>query len=646
MMLLFSTLLAALLAALLAPAQDKPFKVGAPDKPTVAITAVTPGSPEMKPGETFSATFDLQIQDKYHIYPFGRKSAGLAPVFRFEGAEIAGPIEEPAAKIHKDKVLGDYEILEGKISVRVPLRLPAGTKPGPVTIAGRLVYQICDENLCVDNETPFSFKVAAAGDAPAVQAKPAKPPRASVRIDSIRPEKSDVKVGETVKVAFELSMTPTWHIYPADKEQVTGIPTNFVLEGAERVGRVDQPKGILHKDEEGKEYEFYEDKVVMTVPLRLKPGAKPGAFELKGKVTYQICEREGVCIKGEVPFSIPLNVLEGVVKPAAVEDPEYAQRGFFGLMLLGVLGGLISLVMPCTYPLIPITLTYFVKQAAGSRSHGLVLSTLYSLGIIITFTGVGFILTLVLGPSGARVFAANPWVNIVVGLLFIWFTGSLFGWYEIKLPFGLGQALIGGQRKGAGGAFILGLLFAVVTFTCTIPIAATILSLAAGEHRLAAVMAMLAYSATMALPFFLMGLFPGAIKEVPKSGGWLGAVKTSMAFIELALAIFYLSKADQTWEIGVITRAVVLAGYAGACGIVGFYLLNFLRSRPSAARIGCAAVFFGIGGFFAYGFSGKPLGLMETIVPPPAIHGTSFPAALEEARKQGRPLFIEFTGLT
>src|SRR5207245_1868578 len=158
--------------------------------------------------------------------------------------------------------------------------------------------------------------------------------------------------------------------------------------------------------------------------------------------------------------------------------------------------------------------------------------------------------------------------------------------------------------------------------------------------------AMLANSMTMALPFFLMGLFPGAIKEVPKSGGWLSAVKMSMALIELALAIFYLSKADQTWEIGVITRWVVLAGYTGPWLIVGLYLLNFLRSRPSAVRAAFAAVFFGIGGFFAYGFTGKPLGLMETIVPPPEIHGTTFPAALEEAKRQGKPLFIEFTGLT
>jgi len=335
------------------------------------------------------------------------------------------------------------------------------------------------------------------------------------------------------------------------------------------------------------------------------------------------------------------------VQPAAAGGSS-APYGFLALIGLGMLGGLVSLVMPCTYPLIPITLTYFVKQAAGSRSHGLVLSTLYSLGIILTFTGLGFLMSLLLGAGGARTFAANPWVNITVGSLFLWFAGSLFSWYEIQLPFGLGAKLAGGgQRKGAGGAFILGLLFAVVTFTCTIPIAGTILSVAAGgQQQFAALMAMLAYSVTMAVPFFLMGLFPGMIKEVPKAGGWLTTVKVSMGFVEVALACFYYSKADQSWDWGVLNRWIILGVYLLTCLVVGLYLLNFFRSRPTALRVVFAALFFALAGFSAYGLTGKSLGLAETIIPPPPIHGTTMAKALEEAKKQGKPLFIEFTGVT
>jgi len=312
----------------------------------------------------------------------------------------------------------------------------------------------------------------------------------------------------------------------------------------------------------------------------VEKGPAPGAFEVKAKLAYQICNEDN-CFDNATSFAFPLEIVLGEVQPVPKEDS--GQYGFIGLLLLGMLGGLISLVMPCTYPLIPITLTYFVKQAAGSRSHGLVLSTLYSLGIIITFTGLGFLMSVLLGAGGARTFAANPWVNITVAALFLWFAGSLFGWYEIQLPFGLGAKLAGGgQRKGTGGAFILGLLFAVVTFTCTIPIAGTILSVAAGGQRqFAALMAMLAYSVTMALPFFCMGLFPGMIKEVPKAGGWLTTVKVSMGFVEVALACFYFSKADQAWDWGVLTRWVILSIYLGTFIVVALYLLHFFRRPPS-----------------------------------------------------------------
>jgi thiol:disulfide interchange protein len=635
-----------LLLALLALAGPQA-KFGKPDKPSITIMAVTPGSPEVKPGQTFSATFELEIPESWHIYPFGRKSqAGRAPLFRLEGAEIAGPVEQPAAKIHQDKVLGAYEILEGKITVRVPLRLPALSKPGTVVVKGVLDYQICDNNLCVDNKTPFSFKIAAIGDGPAAPVTPPRtPPKASVKVDSARPDRTDVQVGETFRVSFELSMTPEWHIYPADRKQVTGVPTDFVFEAAERVGRVDQPKGTSYREEGVGEYEFFEGKVTMTVPLRLKPGVKPGPFEVRGLVTHQICQKEGLCIAGKTPFSFAVTVLEGKVAPAAIDDAGVAEYGLGALILLGMLGGLISLIMPCTYPMIPITLTYFVKQAAGSRRHGLLLSSLYSLGIILTFTGLGFAMSIILGPGGARIFAANPWVNIVVASMFLWFAGSLFGWYEIKLPGALGQLAGGGQKKGVGGAFILGLLFAVVTFTCTIPIAGVILTYAAGQHRFAALLAMIAYSVTMAMPFFLMGLFPGLIKEVPKGGGWLNRVKVSMAFVEVALAMFYYAKADQTWEFGLLNRWVILGVYVAACVVVALYLLDFLRARPTGARVATAAGFLALGAFFAYGFTGKALGKVEAIIPPPPIHSTTLPLALEEAKKEGKPLFAEFTGV-
>ena len=170
--------------------------------------------------------------------------------------------------------------------------------------------------------------------------------------------------------------------------------------------------------------------------------------ESKPKLVYQICNEDN-CFDNATSFAFPLEIVSGEVQPASTGGE--GRQGFLALIGLGILGGLISLVMPCTYPLIPITLTYFVKQAAGSRSHGLILSTLYSLGIILTFTGLGFLMSLLLGAGGARTFAANPWVNIIVAGLFLWFAGSLFGWYEIQLPFG-GTRETGNGHRDAGQA--------------------------------------------------------------------------------------------------------------------------------------------------------------------------------------------------
>ncbi len=616
-------------------AQDLPgAKPRSKEKPAVKVLAATCDKATLTPGDTVRVAVLLEIPKGWHIYPAGKKPLfGTPTVFTFEGAKVAGKIEEPTPILKKEEVVGEIDYHEGTIAIFVPIQVEGEKRSD---LRGTVKYQICDPGTCVDNETAFTI--------PSVDSVPEKPKLPWTKVKAVRPDKTKVRIGETVQVALDLEIPKGYYIYPAT-EKSTGKPTTFQAAGVKRTDDIKEPKAKIHKSEGLDPYPVHEGAVTLTVPLFVEKGPAPGPFEVKAKLAYQICNEDN-CFDNGTSFSFPLEIVSGEVQSVAAEKD--GQYGFIGLILLGMLGGLVSLIMPCTYPLIPITLTYFVKQAAGSRSHGLVLSTLYSLGIIITFTGLGFLMSVLLGAGGARTFAANPWVNIAVAGLFVWFAGSLFGWYEIQLPFGLGAKLAGGgQRKGTGGAFILGLLFAVVTFTCTIPIAGTILSLAAGgQQQFAAVMAMLAYSMTMALPFFCMGLFPGMIKEVPKAGGWLTTVKVSMGFVEVALACFYLSKADQAWDWGFLNRWVILGVYLLTNLIVGLYLINFFRGRPTALRAVFASLFLVLAGFSGYGLTGKPLGLAETIIPPPPIHGTTMAKAMEEAKKQGKPLFIEFTGVT
>ncbi len=465
----------------------------------------------------------------------------------------------------------------------------------------------------------------------------------AVRVRQARPDRDRVRAGEAFKVGIEVEIPAGYHLYPA-ATRFRKKPTVFVFDGGEPAGPVVEPAPKRHKDEFD-EYDYHEGTVGFEVPVRLKPGPPPGSLEVTGRIEYEICSSER-CVQGKTPFAFKVELLEGFVAQERPAVRAREERGFLGLILLGMVGGLLSLVMPCTYPIIPLTITYFVKQAAGSRAHGLALSGVYSLGIILSFTGIGLVMTMLLGAGGPTIFAANPWVNLAVGALFLWFAGSLFGLYEIRIPLGLGSKLVSGPRKGAGGAFILGLLFSVVTFTCTIPIAATILAMAAGQQRAAALVAMLSYSVTMALPFFLMGFFPAAIRDVPKGGGWLNTIKVTMGFVEVGLALYYFSKADQVVGINVLNRWVMLAVWVAVAAVAALYLLDFFRSRIGPIRIGSAAAFLAFGGFMATGFWGRSLGRMEILVPPPPIHGTTFPAALEEAGRLKKPLFVEFTGLT
>jgi cytochrome c biogenesis protein CcdA/DsbC/DsbD-like thiol-disulfide interchange protein len=614
-------------------------------EPHTRIVSVTPAPEKVKPGEKFHLVFKVAIDKDWHIYSANKEWNPTK--FEFDAGspvESAGAVVEPEPRhfkqlFGKDESDGflEYWKHEGEVTFRVPVKLKAETKPGSVKVSGKLTGQECS-TVCIDLNLPFAADLTveevAAQDSNLEE---------HTKIVSLTAEPASAKMGETFHLVFKVRIDPTWHIYSANG---TYGPTTWLFDGPlEQAGTIVEPPTKHHREKIGDnliEYDYHEGELTFRVPVRLTKDAKPGPLTLKGRITGTECDPNSFCVGVDLKFETPITVLEGGV----AVDSEFEKHGFLGLILLGVVGGLISLVMPCTYPMIPITLTYFVKQAAGSRRHGLFLSSVYSLGIVIAFTGLGFLLTILMGAGGAREFAANPWVNIVIGLLFLWFTGSLFGWYEIKLPFGLGEKLVQGQRKGAGGAFILGLLFSIVTFTCTIPIAGTILTIAAGQHRLAAAMAMLFYSLTMALPFFLMGLFPAAIREIPRSGGWLQTTKITMAWVELGLATFYFSKADQTWQVGGLNRTVMLLLWIAVALVTAIYLLGMFRKRPGLIRVGFAAVFLMFGGYMAYGFTGKPLGLLEILVPPPPFKGTTLPVALAEGKKEKKPVFAEFTGVT
>ncbi len=475
--------------------------------------------------------------------------------------------------------------------------------------------------------------------------------------------------GSTLHVT--LSSAPGFHVYTADP--AAKARTDFSFEGGATVaGKIAEP---APKDHQG--FLGHEGEVRFSIPIAAPPGTPAGPYALKGRIRGSVCD-DNSCTPFSFPISATLQVPAAAPTPAPAPAPgepdlatkkaeeNLAKAGLLGFLVAAMGWGLFSLVQPCVYPLIPITLTFFVKQAGQSRSTGIALSSVYAFGIILSFTGLGLLLTWILGARGAQLFGANPWVNLSIAILFLVFAVSMFGVFALELPQSWTAKLQGGgPRKGMGGAFVLGLLFSVVTFTCTIPFASNIFILAAGStQKMAGVLAMLTYSTTMALPFFLLGFFPSLIKEVPKSGGWLHTVKVTGGFLELALATQYLANADLGFKWGVISRQVVLVVWVAVTLFTALYLLGIYRMKDDSpaeelgfVRLMSALAFGFLAVYCLGGVFGRPTPLLDFALPPdlnaPVAAGKDGPAlkhyktlreAEEEARKSRRPIFVEYTG--
>lgn len=480
----------------------------------------------------------------------------------------------------------------------------------------------------------------------------------------VKLSKSEARPGEVITAKVELYLDPGWHIYSVREKNRTATALSF--QGpVELWGPIQEPS-LREYDVYGEKKKVHVKEAVFEMPLLVKKGTPPGKAKIDGNAKIYICSQgdNGQCLDRNRKFSFELTVLEGEVAPPAKpkEDPADASGesdllsgGFLAFLLLCVGGGLISLVMPCVYPLIPITITYFVKQSEGQK-RAIGMSSMYALGIIVSFTGLGVILSAVLGAGGAQKFASNPWVNLVVATMFVVFALSLFGLFELRLPsFITNLAGGGGARKGAGGAFVLGCTFSVVTFTCTIPIAASLMAMAAGGKWFWAATGMLVYSMTMATPFFLLGFSPALLAKVPRSGGWLQTVKICAAFLETALAVKYFANSDFSFGFQFIGRDFGILVWVSCMAFAAFYLLGLFRLKDEEPvqhlglfRMFVAMIFLGSAVFFFSGLHGRNLGAAEMLLPYHKFDDSydDYDKALQAAKDQNKPLFIEFTGFS
>lgn len=377
---------------------------------------------------------------------------------------------------------------------------------------------------------------------------------------------------------------------------------------------------------------------------------------------------------------------------AAVASPA-ANDGALSLwkyLLLAFGAGLVAVLMPCVYPMLPMTVSYFTNRSK-SRGEAVTKALVYGLSIISIYTGAGVVLSLLFGADTANLISSHWLPNLLSFVIFIVFGLSFLGLFEINAPSSLVNKVDAKAEQGGwSGMFFMAATLVLVSFSCTVPIVGSVAIAAANGELLRPTLGMLAFSTAFALPFVLFALFPTWLQSMPRSGGWLNTLKVVLGFVELAMAFKFLSSADLSYHWGLLPRPVFLVVWIVLAGLLGLYLLGKFRlshdSEPghlSIPRLLLAGASFAFMLYMVPGLFGAPLGGLSALAPPasrqdyawvsgaapavstaqtggalcstPRFEGRlelplnlsgyfTLDEALACARQKGKPVFVDFTG--
>lgn len=389
----------------------------------------------------------------------------------------------------------------------------------------------------------------------------------------------------------------------------------------------------------------------------------------------------------ESPSNTTTTVTKGgntnVTTKSGQQINDVKKKGIWSFLWFAMTAGAAALLTPCVFPMVPITVSFFTKRSEKEKARGLRDSIVYALGIIGTFTGLGILLAVLLGAAGIQDFAANPWVNVGIAVIFLVFAMNLFGAFEIQIPTKILNKLnMASSGSGLTSVLLMGLTFSLTSFTCTVPFVGSALIAAADGEWFYPIIGMLGFSATFAVPFFLLALFPSKLSKLPKAGGWMNNMKVVMGFLEIAAAMKFISNFEMAWKWGILPRDMFLAVWIGCSILIVIYVLGVYRlkldspvSNVSAFRIVWAIFFATITLYLMTGlFGGKTLGTLEAFLPspdyeliiggaeatvttvPPKGDGkkvvaaeeewfSDYKTALAEAKRLNKPIFIDFTGV-
>ena len=346
------------------------------------------------------------------------------------------------------------------------------------------------------------------------------------------------------------------------------------------------------------------------------------------RVRYNACD-DKMCTAPET-WEFVSNSDSGLASNSESGLASEGGQSIWWVFVMGLLGGLLAIFTPCVWPIIPMTVSFFIKRggAAKGTTNAQVVrdAILYGLSIVIIYVSLGLLVTLVFGASALNALSTNAVVNIIFFLILVLFAASFFGAFEITLPSSWSTALNSKSSNTTGFLSILLMAFTlvIVSFSCTGPIIGTLLVEAAGKSILAPAMGMLGFAIALALPFSLFAMFPSVLKKLPKSGGWMNTFKVTLAFLELALALKFLSVADLAYGWHILDREVFVSLWIVIFSLLGCYLLGLIsfphddddHRKTSVPRLFLAIISLAFAMYMVPGLWGAPLRAISAFAPP------------------------------
>ena len=477
--------------------------------------------------------------------------------------------------------------------------------------------------------------------------------------------------GEVVVLEVEANIEDEWHIYAIYDVPEGPKPTVIRIESDQivKIGRIIEPDPIVTYDEGFDNItKYHEGNPIFRVPIIIDKNLSNGVYSFDVTVEYQVCTGNLCYPPNEYSDNISFTLQSGTIREDFKTDKfDFSKDSILGItdnkigsfLLLALSMGFLALLTPCVFPMIPITISFFLKRGEDKNTSPIKGALVYMLGIVMTFTLLGMLLAIFLGASGATQLASNPYVNLFIAFLFIYFAFSLFGFYEIELPQSLKRfSLQRENSEGYAGILFMALTFTLTSFTCTVAFMGLILVAASQGQWFWPIIGMLIFSLAFASPFFFLALFPHYLTKMPQSGGWLNSVKVTMGFLEIAAAFKFISNTDLVWQWDIFTYEVVLTCWAIIMALCAVYILGYIRfkndskvafsyQRSLLSILFLSLSFYLLSGNFGYNINGT----IESYLPPKKVKSNlnwihSLDDAFIIANEENKKIFIDFTGVT